>query len=223
MTLTPRYNFREHVGECVLYVWAERVREFLQDLADQDVELEEILKSLEGANLGDSGSDGVSGGGGSGTVVSSISCPEITSGDLIVDRKSVFQPHLARVTSVDEVPVVLSRLKENRKIATATHNIYAYRITLPGAVLAQDCEDDGETKAGSRMLHLMGVLDVVNVLVIVTRWYGGCHIGPDRFKHINAATRSILEICGFLDDHQDSKSGDIAGKKDKKSVRKSKS
>ncbi|KAA0194448.1 hypothetical protein HAZT_HAZT002757 [Hyalella azteca] len=107
----------------------------------------------------------------------------------------------------DDAPravLVLSRLKQNRKIATATHNIYAYRIVLPDAVMAQDCEDDGETKAGSRMLHLMAVLDVVNVLVVVTRWYGGCHIGPDRFKHINAATRSILEICGFLDDAQGS-------------------
>ena len=53
--------------------------------------------------------------------------------------------------------IVLSRLKENRKIATATHNIFAYRVRLEGGVMAQDCEDDGETKAGSRMLHLMAV------------------------------------------------------------------
>lgn len=42
------------------------------------------------------------------------------------------------------------------------------------------------------------VLNVMNVLVIVTRWYGGCHLGPDRFKHINTATRCILEQCGLL-------------------------
>ena len=53
--------------------------------------------------------------------------------------------------------LVLNRLKENRKIASATHNIYAYRVRLATGVMAQDCEDDGETKAGSRMLHLMAV------------------------------------------------------------------
>lgn len=38
-----------------------------------------------------------------------------------------------------------------------------------------------------------------NVLVIVTRYFGGIHLGPDRFKHINQAARNALELGGFLD------------------------
>jgi Uncharacterized protein family UPF0029. len=40
---------------------------------------------------------------------------------------------------------------------------------------------------------------VHNVLVIVTRYFGGIHLGPDRFKHINQAARNALELGGFLD------------------------
>lgn len=42
--------------------------------------------------------------------------------------------------------------------------------------------------------------DVNNVLVVVTRYFGGIHLGPDRFKHINQAARNALELGGFLDE-----------------------
>ena len=40
--------------------------------------------------------------------------------------------------------------------------------------------------------------DVSNVLIVVTRYYGGILLGPDRFKHINQAARDALELGGFL-------------------------
>ncbi|CAG7785763.1 unnamed protein product, partial [Allacma fusca] len=62
----------------------------------------------------------------------------------------------------------------------------------------QDCEDDGETHAGSRLLHLLQILDCRNVLVVVTRWYGGIQLHGDRFKHINNVARILLEKHGFI-------------------------
>jgi len=55
--------------------------------------------------------------------------------------------------------MVLDKLYENKKIANATHNIMAYRIVNrnPSPVVQQGCDDDGETHAGSRMLHLLNV------------------------------------------------------------------
>ena len=53
----------------------------------------------------------------------------------------------------------------------------------------QDYDDDGESAAGGRLLHLLQLMDVWNVVVVVTRWYGGVHLGPDRFRLINAAAR----------------------------------
>ncbi|TSK53743.1 Protein IMPACT [Bagarius yarrelli] len=43
------------------------------------------------------------------------------------------------------------------------------------------------------------ILDVRNVLVVVSRWYGGILLGPDRFKHINNCARNILVQEGFTE------------------------
>jgi hypothetical protein len=56
----------------------------------------------------------------------------IVSGDILVDRKSTFQAHLAPVTSARDVAELLVVLKSNNKIARATHNIMAYRIHSEG-------------------------------------------------------------------------------------------
>ena len=85
-------------------------------------------------------------------------CPAIHHGEPLTDRKSTFQAHAAEVTTVEQVGIVLRELKSNRKIATATHNIVAYRIhDAARHVFVQDCDDDGESAAGSRLLHLLQV------------------------------------------------------------------
>lgn len=68
----------------------------------------------------------------------------------------------------------------------------------------QDCEDDGETAAGGRLLHLMEILNVRNVMVVVSRWYGGILLGPDRFKHINNCARNILVERNYTNSPEES-------------------
>lgn len=140
--------------------------------------------------------------------------PDIKHGEPITDRRSTFQPHLANVVTPKQVRLVLDKLYENKKIASATHNIYAYRIFCEDKnSFLQDCEDDGETAAGGRLLHLLQILDVRNVLVVVTRWYGGILLGPDRFKHINNCARNILVQEGFTDSPEDAGRGGGKAKK----------
>lgn len=193
--------YLENAGESIVYEWVERIRQFMAEegeAAEQEIKAEEINGMLEAAVLVDK-------------LEEDIPCPEIFSGDIISDRKSHFQPHLAHVQSVGEVRQVLRKLKENKKIANATHNMYAYRFVPPGStVVSQDCDDDGEDHAGGRMLHLLQILDAQNVLVVVSRWFGGILLGPDRFKHINNAARQILDQCGHI------KQSDEKGKKNKK-------
>lgn len=43
------------------------------------------------------------------------------------------------------------------------------------------------------------VKDVKDVLVVVTRYFGGTLLGSDRFKHINQAARDALELGGFIE------------------------
>ncbi|CAO3690121.1 unnamed protein product [Rhizopus microsporus] len=137
--------------------------------------------------------------------------PKIFSSEPLVDRKSVFVAHVAKVDNIHQVKLVISCLLENKKIAKATHNILAYRIIMPDGKVLQDNDDDGETAAGGRLLHLMQILQVENAVVIVTRWYGGVPLGPDRFKDINNIARTALEQYGFI--KQPSKHSNKKGKK----------
>lgn len=36
--------------------------------------------------------------------------------------------------------------------------------------------------------------------MVVSRWYGGIKLGPDRFKHINNCARNALDKKGFIPD-----------------------
>jgi putative IMPACT (imprinted ancient) family translation regulator len=47
-------------------------------------------------------------------------------------------------------------------------------------------------------MHLLRILDVKDVLVVVSRWFGGILLGPDRFKDINNCARQALVDCGYI-------------------------
>nr|CAB3256107.1 protein IMPACT-like [Phallusia mammillata] len=176
---------KDNSGENVLFLWIECLREFVDDKvrdfewlkANGKIDVKEKKVELSTAYEGST----------------------IYHGDPITDRKSTFQGHVVKVTEALQVKTVLNELLTNRKIANATHNILAYRIyNEKTKTYLQDCNDDGETAAGGRMLHLLQILDVKNVLVVVSRWYGGIQLGPDRFKHINNSARSVLLEHGFI-------------------------
>ncbi|DAZ95629.1 TPA: hypothetical protein N0F65_002258 [Lagenidium giganteum] len=135
--------------------------------------------------------------------------PQIYHGKPLIDRKSTFVAHAVRVTCVEDVRSFLAILLDDRKIARATHNMLAYRIV--GDFVIKDNDEDGEDGAGSKMSHLLELTKAENVAVVVTRWYGGIKLGPDRFKHINTAAREALEEGGFLSSAVTQK-----GKKNKK-------
>ncbi|KAK6453873.1 ribosomal protein S5 domain 2-type protein [Scheffersomyces xylosifermentans] len=117
----------------------------------------------------------------------------------IVDRNSTFIGFARKVDSIEEAKSYLGLLITDRKISRATHNISSWRIRKENGVQYQDCDDDGETAAGARLLHLLTMMDAWNVIVVVARWFGGIHLGPDRFKHINSAAREAVIRGGFTD------------------------
>lgn len=191
-------HFYNHIGESIIYDWIEIARKAVCEgpvergsLCAGDDETLEVVESFDQLAMEPDIPS---------PAIDFRGSLNIFHGGSLEDRRSVFQAHLAEVHAVREVERVLDELKTNRKIAEATHNIWAYRIlqTEPRTVLCKDCEDDGETYAGNRLLHLLDILDVKNVLIVVTRWYGGIHLGPDRFKHINKVARDLLEQRGYI-------------------------
>ena len=95
--------------------------------------------------------------------------------------------------------MVLSHLMSDRRIARAAHPIInAWRCEV-GDVLHQDNDDDGESAAGGRLAHLLQIMEVKDILVIVTRYFGGIHLGPDRFKCARSALHYGTLIIRRLD------------------------
>lgn len=124
----------------------------------------------------------------------------IVSGDTVTDRRSVFQAHAAFVNDEKDVKEMMKMLRSNNKINRATHNIMAYRIVKDKEIAGRESEvqycdhdSDGEHGGGSNLQNLVSMMDVRNICVVVTRWYGGVHLGPDRFKHINNCARTLLQ------------------------------
>lgn len=60
------------------------------------------------------------------------------------------------------------------------------------------------------------MMDAWNVIVVVSRWFGGTHIGPDRFKHINSAAREAVLKGPFSNDTAIKRTTEATGKQKKK-------
>lgn len=120
----------------------------------------------------------------------------------LVESKSTFLARCAPVTSPTQAAAYIRHLlATDRRVRAATHNITAWRIRGGSSgVVYQDCDDDGETAAGGRLLHLMQVMGVWDVVVVVSRWYGGVKLGPRRFAMISAAARDAFVRGGVVEE-----------------------
>lgn len=133
--------------------------------------------------------------------------------DIIVDRKSRFQARHTNLTDPAQISEILAEfLRTHKNIAKAASHphIYAWRTgdseveSHPNRKLATSCGkiryvniqqgfcDNGERGAGSRLLEHLVLQNVVNKLVIVTRWYGGSPLGSLRFRHISTCSFDSL-------------------------------
>ncbi|EGR49552.1 uncharacterized protein TRIREDRAFT_31812, partial [Trichoderma reesei QM6a] len=150
----------------------------------------------EGVNAA-RGERALSGGGAEQIDFASMEPPPWTVSDVVVENKSTFVAHVARVSSPAQAKLFLQHLLwSDRRIRAATHNISAWRIRGPGATSYSDCDDDGEDAAGGRLLHLLQLMEVWDGMVVVSRWYGGVKLGPRRFALINGVARDGLVKAG---------------------------
>ena len=107
--------------------------------------------------------------------------------DILRDRGSRYAAAAGRVTSKAEIDAFLTALRRRRKFDKATHHSWA--ALLPDGPLKND---DGEAGAGAVILKMLEREAVPDRIVVVTRWYGGVHLGGDRFAHIVTCTRAAL-------------------------------
>ena len=94
----------------------------------------------------------------------------------IVEKKSKFIANIYYVESADEAE---NKIKEaKKKYHDARHNCSCYRVLAEGKIVEKS-SDDGEPSgtAGGPMLNILQKKELVNIVVIVTRYFGGILLG----------------------------------------------
>lgn len=116
---------------------------------------------------------------------------------VILDRGSVFTATVFPARTVEQVQVELERLVQGKKFRTASHNVVAYRLRGDNGQVIEH-KDDGysgrgrESGAGRVVLEVLRAREALDVVVVVTRWFGGIPLGGARFRHFgNAASRAL--------------------------------
>ena len=109
--------------------------------------------------------------------------------DVVRDRGSRYAVSGGPVQGRAGAEAFLAELKRVKKYAKATHNTWAVVLSDGGAQKG----DDGEAGAGAVILKMLERAGLVDHIVVVTRWYGGVHLGGDRFAHVVSCTRAYLE------------------------------
>ena len=93
----------------------------------------------------------------------------------IVEKKSRFIANIYHVENVEEAE---EKIKSTKKKYDAKHNCIAYRVIENGKVV-EKASDDGEPSgtAGSPMLNILQKNNLCNLVVVVTRYFGGILLG----------------------------------------------
>ena len=92
------------------------------------------------------------------------------------ERKSKFIGYIKPVSTVAEAEKFIKDIKEMHP--TATHNVPLYRVVENGQEYFK-YNDDGEPSntAGKPMAEILNILDVYNVALVATRYFGGIKLG----------------------------------------------
>lgn len=109
--------------------------------------------------------------------------------NVVSDRGSKYAVSGGPVADRAGVEAFLKDLKSVKKYAKATHNTWAVVLGDGGPVK----NDDGESGAGAVILRMLERAGLTDHVVVVTRWYGGVHLGGDRFAHVVTAVRAYLD------------------------------
>ena len=94
----------------------------------------------------------------------------------IVEKKSKFIANIFYVESIEEAEEKIKEVK--KQYFDARHNCYAFSIYTKDGIISR-FSDDGEPSgtAGAPMLNILNSKGLTNILVVVTRYFGGILLG----------------------------------------------
>lgn len=108
----------------------------------------------------------------------------------IIEKKSKFIANLFYVESAEQAEDIIKETK--KRYHDARHNCVAYRI-IEDEKIVEKASDDGEPSgtAGMPMLQILKSNNLANVLVIVTRYFGGILLGTGGL--VRAYSNSLIK------------------------------
>ena len=111
----------------------------------------------------------------------------------LVEKKSKFIANIFYVSTTLEAEEKLEQIR--KKYYDARHNCYAYRVIEDGNIIDRS-SDDGEPSgtAGAPMLNILKKENLCNVLVVVTRYFGGILLGTGGLvRAYSQSTQDVIE------------------------------
>ena len=113
-------------------------------------------------------------------------------------KGSTFQAFCANVKTPDDVHNIIAIVGDDSPNKLATHFSYAYNLKdePSDGTPPSSCRDDGENDAGGTLLRLLHRHHITDVILIGIRWYGGQHVGSDRFRYFESCAVEALESMG---------------------------
>ena len=111
----------------------------------------------------------------------------------LVEKKSKFIANIFHVESIEQADEKIKLIK--KKYYDAKHNCIAYRIIEKGQILEKS-SDDGEPSgtAGGPMLNILQKQNSCNIVIIVTRYFGGILLGTGGLvRAYSDATQKVIQ------------------------------
>lgn len=100
-----------------------------------------------------------------------------------------------RINDKSNVKTIINEIKNEYK--NATHYCYAYKL-----INDKGFSDDGEPNktAGVPMLTVIEKEELINVLIVVVRYFGGIKLGPGGLiRAYTKTTKEVLKIANKID------------------------
>lgn len=116
--------------------------------------------------------------------------------NIITDKWSKYTVSGGRVITKEDIKERCKLHLSHKYFQKATHNTYAYRIMTESGAIIEWKNDDWETGAWQCILRELQRINAVNIIVVVTRYFGWVHLHWDRFRHVVDATKIFLEKSG---------------------------
>lgn len=106
------------------------------------------------------------------------------------EKKSKFIGYIKPVSTVEEAEKFIASIREMHQ--NATHNVPLYRVVEEGQEYFK-YNDDGEptNTAGKPMAEILNILEVYNVAIVATRYFGGIKLGAGGLIRNYAKTAKI--------------------------------